>query len=274
MLTHIRVLLIEDDIDDAFLVEEALHACKEYLFDITRADRLSTGNDLLLGEQGYDVVLLDLSLPDSCGIETFIDLYALHVHLPIIVLTGLRDNAMAERMFRLGAQGYLVKGVDDLSLLPHAIQYGIEQFAMREQAKQRFWAERLAHTQQVLHALWPDVAGLPTLSPTDEVPAGYDALVELYRPLVMQLGLDPGEEPAEVAEALRTLVTTLSETGVGPREVLLIHEAALCAGAPEAHTAGDQYNLAQCLLLINVLGALVTAYRDRALAGTVGDAGI
>lgn len=120
----VKVLLIEDDHGDADFIR-ALFSENPDRVDVVYTDRLSSAIDHLAREK-FNVVLSDLGLPDSQGIETFIRIHTLYPDLPIIVLTGLHDEEMAVRAVRSGAQDYLVKGqVNDASLLK-TISYSIE----------------------------------------------------------------------------------------------------------------------------------------------------
>ncbi len=121
----IRALLIEDDPGDARLIAEMLAQVRETPFDLAHADQLSAGL-MHLTAAGPDVVLLDLSLPDSEGLDTFTQVRARAPHTPILVLTGLDDEALAVQAVREGAQDYLVKGQVDSHLLARAIRYAVE----------------------------------------------------------------------------------------------------------------------------------------------------
>src|SRR5579864_4927747 len=103
----IRILLVEDNSGDARLIQETLADATIGTFALERADRLSAGLTRL-AEGGIDVVLLDLGLPDSNGLETFSAARARAADVPIIVLTGLGDDAVALRTVQEGAQDYLV----------------------------------------------------------------------------------------------------------------------------------------------------------------------
>ncbi len=118
-------MLIEDDPGDADLIEEILSEVKGVSIDLEFADRLQIGLDRL-AKGGIDVVLLDLSLPDSHGFDTFIKAHAHASQTPIIVMTGLDDETVAVRSVREGAQDYLVKGELDSNLLVRSIRYAIE----------------------------------------------------------------------------------------------------------------------------------------------------
>ena len=120
-----NVLLIEDNPGDARLIREMIAEDPDAPFNISTADRLAQGLERLsAGETG--LVLLDLSLPDSLGLETFAKVYAHSPAVPIIVLTGNDDQTIALSAVKGGAQDYLIKGRLDRELLLRSMQYSIE----------------------------------------------------------------------------------------------------------------------------------------------------
>ena len=121
----LRVLLVEDDPDDALLLCEMLDEVESVRFELTHVDRVAHGLERLR-EQRFDVVLLDLSLPDSHGFETFERIHAQAPEVPIVVLSGLDDQTLAVRAVQEGAQDYLVKGRVSGDLLVRAMRYAIE----------------------------------------------------------------------------------------------------------------------------------------------------
>ncbi|MGA1823212.1 MAG: ATP-binding protein [bacterium] len=125
--TLIKILLIEDNPGDARLIQEMLVQARDIQFDLKNVERLSKGIDHLTAE-GFDMVLLDLFLPDSHGIETFSRLHSMAPKIPTIVLTALDDESMAVRAVREGAQDYLVKGQVDTNLLVRSVRYAFERF--------------------------------------------------------------------------------------------------------------------------------------------------
>ena len=127
----INVLLIEDNPGDAQLIREQLNEESGVLFHVESCDRLSRGSERL-SEGVIDVVLLDLSLPDSHGFETLTKMKEHVFQVPIIVLTGLDDENMAVRAVGTGAQDYLVKGRVDGNLLVRSIRYAIERKRIEE----------------------------------------------------------------------------------------------------------------------------------------------
>ena len=121
----VRVLLIEDSPGDARLIRETLAEVRGARFDFECVDRLSTGLERLAAG-GIDVVLLDLGLPDSLGLDTFIKVRAQAVEVPIVVLTGLDDETLAVKALQKGAQEYLLKEDVNSGMLARALRYSIE----------------------------------------------------------------------------------------------------------------------------------------------------
>jgi len=127
-----RVLLIEDNPGDVRLIREMLSEGEEELFELDCVGRLSQGLEYL-STRSAGVVLLDLSLPDSYGFDTFLKVYAHSPKVPIIVLTGHDDRTVALSAVKTGAQDYLVKGKLDRELLLRSMQYSIERKRYQEQ---------------------------------------------------------------------------------------------------------------------------------------------
>ncbi len=121
----IRVLLVEDDPDDAFLLGQTLKEVATATFELVRVQRLAEGIRKA-GEERFDVALLDLILPDSSGPETFVEFHAAWPDLPTVVLTGLDDEQIAIGAVHEGAQDYLVKGTVDGALLVRSLRYAVE----------------------------------------------------------------------------------------------------------------------------------------------------
>ena len=108
MASTIRVLQIEDNPADTRLIRELVTEASSIDFTWENVERLNTATDLLR-VQPFDLVLLDLSLPDSDGLETFNRLQPHALCLPIVVLTGLDNESLGIQAVRAGAQDYLVK---------------------------------------------------------------------------------------------------------------------------------------------------------------------
>ncbi len=121
----ISILLIEDNPGDAKLIQEFLAQAKDVEFDLVCAERLAAGHKHLQ-DGGIDVVLLDLALPDSQGLATFREIRKHAPGVPVVILSGVEDDALAMQAVREGAQDYLVKGNVKAHSLVRVIRYTIE----------------------------------------------------------------------------------------------------------------------------------------------------
>lgn len=121
----INILYIEDNPDDVAIIDEMLEEKFDMAYSLAHADLLATGLERL-GQGGVDIILLDLSLPDSHGFTTFQEVKKRAKNLPVIVMTGLDDESTARKTVQEGAQDYLVKGQVNANLLMRAIRYAIE----------------------------------------------------------------------------------------------------------------------------------------------------
>lgn len=87
----VEILLFEDNPGDAGLIEEMLEEFASFPYEFKNVETLNEGLSLLK-EHPFDVILSDLRLPDSDGIDTFLDIYAVNPRIPIIILTGMNDE--------------------------------------------------------------------------------------------------------------------------------------------------------------------------------------
>ena len=119
-----EILLVEDNPGDVRLVGELLTEAGAEEFDLTHVKRLGEAVQRLR-EDHFDVVLLDLSLPDSNGLDTVVRLQAAAPHVPIVVLTGLDDDLVGLQAVRGGVEDFLIKGEWDANRLARSIRYAI-----------------------------------------------------------------------------------------------------------------------------------------------------
>jgi phosphoserine phosphatase RsbU/P len=143
----LRVLLIEDNLVDARLIQIMVTDAGGQGFEIERADRLTAGLERL-GNEKFDIVLLDLSLPDSHGLATFERLHREFPNIPIIVMSGLDDERVAVHAVHEGAQDYLVKGQVSGPLLVRAMRYAMERKRTADQLS-RYADELRARNKQM-----------------------------------------------------------------------------------------------------------------------------
>lgn len=133
----IRLLLVEDSGLQALAIQKELAECEGGRYAVELKASLAEGLDRVVRD-GVDIVLLDLSLPDSQGLETFMELSARAPALPVVILTAAADDALATAALRAGAQDYLVKGQIDSRALSRAIRYAIE----RKRLEESLWKAR------------------------------------------------------------------------------------------------------------------------------------
>ena len=138
----IKILLVEDNPADADLLAELLEVSVGVEWELVPVEFLHEAI-AHLSKQPFDVVLLDLSLPDSRGLETLTRLREVAPDTAMVVMTGLDDEAIALESVRLGAQDYIVKGQITTPLLVRTIRYAIERsqtFQMLKESERRFRA--------------------------------------------------------------------------------------------------------------------------------------
>ncbi|RQG91732.1 response regulator [Natrarchaeobius halalkaliphilus] len=147
----LRILLVEDNPGDARLIEEMLDETDELVqrvgsggatqaTEMNREVRLEDGLETL-GDEPIDIVLLDLNLPDSEGIQTLERIHEENEAVPIVVLTGLRDQQVGVRTIQRGAQDFLVKDEVTSELLVRTIHHAIER--ARQEHERRHQREQL-----------------------------------------------------------------------------------------------------------------------------------
>jgi signal transduction histidine kinase len=131
---RIKVLIVEDDPGDARLAEVTLSQSSHLVFETEITDCLSLAMERLCGGS-FDVVLLDMGLPDSQGLDTLSRVHNENQEIPIVVLTGFDDEEMGVQAMQAGAQDYLAKGQDVNRSLIRCIRYAIERKKAETQIK-------------------------------------------------------------------------------------------------------------------------------------------
>lgn len=136
-----HILMVEDDPDLAGPLETAFCNAETAEFVVERASTLKAAI-ALLGSREIDVILLDLNLPDSRGLETFLKIQRIAPELPVIILSGLADEALAVESVRAGAQDYAVKGSMSIPVLVRAVRYALERKQLQLQLADYAWQLR------------------------------------------------------------------------------------------------------------------------------------
>ncbi len=120
-----RLLIVEDDPDDVYLIKELLRNDDRQRYEFVHCDTLK-GTFEALSDQDFDLILLDLGLPDSRGLETLQNLVAQDSSTPIVVLTGVNDDMIGKQAITQGAEDYLPKRNISSELLSRSIEYSLE----------------------------------------------------------------------------------------------------------------------------------------------------
>ena len=131
-MTKLNILLVEDNPDDIFIMEQYVSIFSERKsfdrqIELTEADTMSKAL-VILQKQSIDIILLDLTLPDSSGLETIDKLGDYIQSVPVIILTGSSDEKKGVISIKRGAQDYLVKNKINEELIERSIKYSIERF--------------------------------------------------------------------------------------------------------------------------------------------------
>lgn len=129
--SQITILLVEDNLGDVHLINELIHDAGAMDIKVDQAFRLSTGIQRL-SKGGVDLVLLDLGLPDSMGLDTLKKILPEAKGTPVVVLTGLEDEETGIKAVQAGAQDYLVKYQLDPVLFMRSIRFAIERKRVNE----------------------------------------------------------------------------------------------------------------------------------------------
>ncbi len=165
----ISILIIEDNLDDYLLLKEVIASSDEFNATIFHMDRLAEAVSIADGND-LDVVITDLSLPDSFGLETFTSFHEKHPSLPTIILSGRKDHDLAFQAVKKGAQDYLFKGEPSQTAIVRTIRFAIERQRLITELQQA-----LSHVRQ-LQGLLPICAHCKNIR-DDE---GYWSSIEHY----------------------------------------------------------------------------------------------
>ncbi|MEZ7893396.1 MAG: response regulator [Candidatus Wallbacteria bacterium] len=193
----IKILLVEDNPADAYLLKEILNdAESENTFHITHVEKLKDACESLKNTN-YEIILLDLSLPDCNGIDTLLKLRASTHDIPIIVLTGMNDERLGILSIKSGAQDYFVKGFLDVKFLARSIRYATERHHLLmelEKAKkkelqisQQRYRTLAENTYDIISEIRASDGLFLYLSPNVKESTGYDAeelLGKTYREFI------------------------------------------------------------------------------------------
>ena len=143
----IDILLIEDNLQEAGLIKEMLSEVQGQQYSVEHVQYLSQGLELLRGRR-FDVILLDLGLPGSQGLEPVVTLRDQDKRTPVMVLTSLDNEELVQKTLEIDIQDYLVKSEITTSILRRSICYAIQRKHISEdlrESEQRFASVHASH---------------------------------------------------------------------------------------------------------------------------------
>ena len=241
----VHILLVEDDPDDVWVMRNLLSDRWDGPFDLVHVEMLSSALELC-SRRRFDAILLDLTLPDSQGLETFFALCSQADDVPIVVLTGYSDESAAMKAVQAGAQDYLVKGQVDDRLLIRSIRYAIER-NRRQQAERAMHdtSEEFRAAGEIQQRLYPaappklpgfDIAG--AVFPAKATAGDYfDYIPMIGGSLAVVVGdvSSHGMGPALLMSETRACLRTLAHSHVDVGEILTHANRVLAGDTNNAH---------------------------------------
>ena len=130
MKHKLEIMVVEDNEDDFYLLEDIIAASDELEANLIHATRLADAI-LLSSDSKIDLAILDLHLPDSVGLDTFDTFHRESPEVPVIILSGARDRDMAFGAVQKGAQDYLYKGDPSPTAIVRTIRFAIERHRLK-----------------------------------------------------------------------------------------------------------------------------------------------
>lgn len=255
-----RVLLVEDRSEDIEIVQTMLKDSKSAFF--ARGFELASARTLneakrILSESDFDVVLLDLMLPDSRNMNSLRELQAKGTDVPIIVQTALEDEVVAVEALELGACGYLPKAASDRNLLLYAIRTAIER---QQQLGQTNRPQQQQEELDVLDRLMKDSSDFyRDDSLKTRIPDIFTELQERYLEVLTSFVEQRiYKVESELSSSIKIFVEQLGYLEATPRDLIELHTTSLKQLPSKKSKA---YLVEGRFLLLELMGRLVTYYR-------------
>ncbi len=220
MSTAKKILLVEDDDIDAEVVLRTLGVRSSEkgstTYDVRHVSNLTEGLQAL-GRESFDIILLDMGLPDASGIESFEKVYTHTPDTPIVMLTGSQDEELALEVVRKGAQDFLVKGESTGHELARCVKYAIERHRLKGELDETVLA--LHHKSSILQSVIDHMGDGVVV--TDEKGA-----IKIFNPaaaeiLDLKLGSDFSFKGEAEALSMKTIEAVLKGEEINGEEFFL-----------------------------------------------------
>lgn len=267
-----RILLIEDDGGDAALVREMLSRPDRQPIRLAHEQTLADGL-CRLEQHRFHLVLLDIGLPDSQGLDTFKRLKNAAPDIPVIVLTGMDDESLGIKLVQMGAQDYLVKGMLNGSMLSRCIRYGIERQHLVVQLEQERLrnARRLeiGRLEKIHEEAFPSTTArlMGQARLREGMPEEFESLTQTYAGLLNR-AIEQAVYKADhdIARESRSLAERLGFLRATPRDLVEIHTRVTTSDkALKKIQTSTVYPVEARILLLMIMGDLASHYRIYAL---------
>jgi DNA-binding NarL/FixJ family response regulator len=264
----IQILLIEDNPGDVRLIREMLSEVSGIVFTVLHADLLQRGVELLQS-QPFDILLLDLSLPDSRGIDTLSQVLELSVGVPVIIVATDDDESLAARAVAAGAQDYLIKGQFNAAILSRAVRYALERHSLLVRLHTVQREAELSSLEQLSQrgpvSVTAQMYGAATLR--EALPDIFQRLVERYEQVIDQAVEQKFYKVNyALSDKVRAIADQLGFLRAGPRDVVEIHGVALKRRMAASRSTRSQVYIDEGrMLALELMGDLVSFYRNYAI---------
>ncbi|GAB5375767.1 MAG: hypothetical protein AcusKO_22290 [Acuticoccus sp.] len=265
------LLLVEDSEADVEIVRTYLAPADEAIYDVRHVSLIEEALALLASRE-VDVILLDLSLPDSSGEEAVAQLRRTSDDTPIVVLTGRDDDEMVLRCIQAGAQDYLLKSEISPVSLKRAIEHAL---ARKRESELRALRVAIARYRRLTSAssvtsLTARTAGIGSLR--DRMPYEFRACLQNYHALLRSYVERNSDSDQHLRNNMQVLVTRLGDCGASPRDLIDIHtrvleDLGIAASSRHQHAVIVEGRL----FALEIMGLLVEYYRVGRRYYQVGD---
>ncbi len=216
----IQLLLVEDNPSDARFVKEILKEKGRDKFTVQDVNLMSEALKIL-SDNEFDVILLDLNLPDSRGLDALLRISEKQFDVPVIVLTGMDDESLGPTAIQMGAQDYLTKGELSPDLLVRSIWYAIERHHLRKQQ------ERELGTIESLSLSAPQTTPSSEknrISLQEKSPAVIEEMTKRFRSLLsLAAGKTEAYAEEKISDEIREIGLTLATNDAGTHDIIGVY---------------------------------------------------